>query len=63
MTVDIEHPAFGVLRQVGLPIDFERTPGAIRTPPPLAGEHADEILREAGLDAAEIASLRASGVI
>ena len=63
MTVDVEHPAFGPLRQVGLPIDFERTPGAIRTPPPLPGEHADEILREAGFDADEIAGLQAAGII
>jgi formyl-CoA transferase len=33
-------------------------------PPPLLGEHTDEVLREvAGLDGAEIAALRSRGVL
>ena len=42
---------------------FSRTPGAIRRPPPHAGQHTDEILAEAGLDAEAIAALRASGAV
>ena len=42
---------------------FSRTPGAIRRPPPHAGQHSDEILGELGLDAGAIASLRASGAV
>jgi crotonobetainyl-CoA:carnitine CoA-transferase CaiB-like acyl-CoA transferase len=63
MLVEVEHPAFGVLRQAGIPIRFGRTPGSIRTSPPLLGEHAREILSEIGYDPAEIDDLRASGVI
>jgi crotonobetainyl-CoA:carnitine CoA-transferase CaiB-like acyl-CoA transferase len=63
MTVDVDHPAFGVLRQVGIPLAFESTPGTIRTAPPLLGEHTDEVLAEAGLSAAELAALRRDGVI
>lgn len=63
MLVHVEHPALGVLRQAGIPIRFEGTPGSIRTAPPLLGEHSDEILDEIGFRPAEIAALRASGVV
>jgi len=32
MSVEVEHPALGVIRQAGNPLDFASTPGAIRTP-------------------------------
>jgi crotonobetainyl-CoA:carnitine CoA-transferase CaiB-like acyl-CoA transferase len=63
MTTEVEHPAFGVLRQVGMPLRFGTTPGAIRTAPPLLGEHTDAILAELGFDAAAIAEMRASGAV
>jgi crotonobetainyl-CoA:carnitine CoA-transferase CaiB-like acyl-CoA transferase len=63
MTVDVEHPELGVLRQAGLPIEFAATPGAIRTAPPLLGEHTDEVLAEAQYRPEEIAELRARGTI
>ena len=44
MRVEIEHPAFGLLRQVGIPLRFERTPGAIRSAPPLLGADTDQVL-------------------
>jgi crotonobetainyl-CoA:carnitine CoA-transferase CaiB-like acyl-CoA transferase len=31
--------------------------------PPSVGEHSDEVLKEAGFDAAEIAQMRAAGAI
>jgi crotonobetainyl-CoA:carnitine CoA-transferase CaiB-like acyl-CoA transferase len=36
--------------------------GSIERPPPLIGEHTDEILREAGYSDAEIAAFRADGI-
>ena len=42
---------------------FGRTPGAIRRPPPHAGQHTAEVLAELGLHAEAIASLRASGAV
>jgi formyl-CoA transferase len=42
---------------------LSETPGAIRTQAPRLGQHSDEILRAAGLDAAAIATWRARGVV
>jgi formyl-CoA transferase/CoA:oxalate CoA-transferase len=42
-------------------LDAERLP--LRLPPPMLGEHTDQILAEAGLAAAEIAALREAGAI
>ena len=42
---------------------MSRTPSRIRTPPPLMGEHSDEILAELGYDQEQIAALRAAGVL
>ena len=37
MTVDQEHPAFGLIRQVGLPFQLSTTPASIRMSPPTLG--------------------------
>ncbi|MFC0006655.1 CaiB/BaiF CoA transferase family protein [Micromonospora siamensis] len=42
---------------------FSGTPTALRRPPPHPGQHTDEVLAEAGLDAEGIAELRAAGAI
>jgi crotonobetainyl-CoA:carnitine CoA-transferase CaiB-like acyl-CoA transferase len=53
----------GDIELLAQPIIMTRTPSRIRTPPPLMGEHADELLRELGYDDQEIADLRAAEVI
>ncbi|MCC6434611.1 MAG: CoA transferase [Acidimicrobiales bacterium] len=42
---------------------FSRTPTAVRRPAPRAGDHTDEVLEEAGIDAEQRAKLRAAGVL
>ncbi len=63
MTVEQEHPAWGLIRQVGIPFRFSRTPATIRTPPPLLGADTDEILAALGRSPAEIEALRRDGVV
>jgi succinate--hydroxymethylglutarate CoA-transferase len=64
MIETVTHPTVGDLKLVGLPYKFSGTPAAIRRPPPLLGEHTEEILSaELGLDAAAIAALRREKVI
>jgi crotonobetainyl-CoA:carnitine CoA-transferase CaiB-like acyl-CoA transferase len=63
MTVDQVHPVLGAIRQAGLPIEFGQTPGSIRTPPPLLGEHTDEVLADIGYDDSAIEQLRRDGTI
>jgi crotonobetainyl-CoA:carnitine CoA-transferase CaiB-like acyl-CoA transferase len=57
----VEHPSEGRLRLPGIPVNYRKTPGAIRLLPPRLGEHSGEILREAGLAATEIDTLFAAG--
>jgi crotonobetainyl-CoA:carnitine CoA-transferase CaiB-like acyl-CoA transferase len=63
MTVEQEHPAWGVIRQVGVPFRLSETPASIRTPPPGLGEQSDEILASIGYTPAEIDGLRERGIV
>jgi crotonobetainyl-CoA:carnitine CoA-transferase CaiB-like acyl-CoA transferase len=62
--IEVAHPVAGKLPMVASPMRFSATPLEHRTPPPLLGEHTDEILqRVLGKKVEEIARLRASGAI
>jgi crotonobetainyl-CoA:carnitine CoA-transferase CaiB-like acyl-CoA transferase len=63
MVATVEHPTVGALRLTGIPFKFAATPGSIRRPPPLLGQHTDEILSELGFSGMEIERLRASGSV
>jgi crotonobetainyl-CoA:carnitine CoA-transferase CaiB-like acyl-CoA transferase len=63
MTVAAPHPLADDLRLVASPMKFSKTPVQYRRPPPLLGEHTDEVLRELGLMDEDVASLRSSGVV
>jgi alpha-methylacyl-CoA racemase len=51
------------LRVVAAPFGLKDTPPLLRRPAPKAGEHTDEILREAGDAAEAIARLHDSGAV
>jgi formyl-CoA transferase len=64
MVAELPHPTIGTLRLGGIPIKYSETPGAIRRPPPLLGEHSDEILAEVlGYTPQQIEALRQQGAI
>ena len=64
MLVEVEHPTAGKVPMQGLNIHFSDTPKQIRRPPPLLGQHNEEIYgRWLGLAPSEVARLKADGVI
>jgi crotonobetainyl-CoA:carnitine CoA-transferase CaiB-like acyl-CoA transferase len=64
MRIEIEHPTAGILGFPGFPYKMSQTPAEVHRPPPLLGEHTDEVLIEMlGYSAEEVASLRERGAI
>jgi crotonobetainyl-CoA:carnitine CoA-transferase CaiB-like acyl-CoA transferase len=59
----INHPTAGSIRVVGPPYRFSATPAEIRLPPPLLGQHTNEVLRSLGYNAQKLMALREAGVI
>ena len=64
LRLDLANGLGSTTPQVASPLRLSATPVDYRLAPPLLGEHSDAILqRLLGLDAAQIASLRAAGVV
>ena len=63
MVETIDHPAVGPFRALGFPFTMAGSPDPAAAAATDLGQHTEEILRELGLDAAEIARLRADGAI
>lgn len=61
--IEIEHPQMGKMKLVGNAVDMSRTPPRIERPPPMLGEHTEEILESLGYDGPAISFLRDKGVI
>jgi crotonobetainyl-CoA:carnitine CoA-transferase CaiB-like acyl-CoA transferase len=61
---EVSHPEIGTLRQVASPVRMESL-GARTTvrPPPLLGEHTQEVLRDYGFSIERVAALADAGVI
>jgi crotonobetainyl-CoA:carnitine CoA-transferase CaiB-like acyl-CoA transferase len=46
--VQVEHPVLGKVRSIANPVRFSDMPVSYRLPPPMLGEHSDEIARSLG---------------
>ena len=47
--MEIDHPVEGRVKSIGFPVRLSETAQRVRRPPPLLGEHNDEILDELGI--------------
>ena len=64
MVQTISHPALGEIELVNTPVKYSETQPTIRTPPPMLGQHSDEVLQDLlGMKDEEIARLREEGIV
>jgi crotonobetainyl-CoA:carnitine CoA-transferase CaiB-like acyl-CoA transferase len=63
VTRHVPHKVLGDIEVIGQAVELSRTPWGVHSPTPEPGEHSDEVLRELGYGAAEIADLRTRKVI
>jgi formyl-CoA transferase len=64
LKIELDHPLAGRVSLVRSPMRFSGTPIEHKNPPPTLGQHTEEILRGMlGMSDADIARLRAGGVI
>jgi crotonobetainyl-CoA:carnitine CoA-transferase CaiB-like acyl-CoA transferase len=63
IATDVAKATGETFQVVGQPVLLSRTPSKIAAPPPELGQHTEEVLREFGFSAQEIATLRRSNAI
>ena len=63
MAVPLEHPKAGSIRNIGVPVKLSDTPGSVRTPAPLLGQHSDEVLTEFGYEDTDVTAFKDAGVL
>jgi crotonobetainyl-CoA:carnitine CoA-transferase CaiB-like acyl-CoA transferase len=63
MVVPVEHATIGTIEVTGVPLHLYRTPGGVRLPPPVLGQHTEEVLAELGYAPEEMAQLERDGIV
>jgi CoA:oxalate CoA-transferase len=64
MMVEVEHPTAGTIPMAGIPVKFSATPASVRLPPPLLGQHTEEVLESwLGMNDKEISELKRKTVV
>lgn len=64
MVQTIDHPACGPIKVISPPVKYSNAEPSIRSPPPLLGEHTDELLQDVvGLSKERIEELKKKGVV
>jgi formyl-CoA transferase/CoA:oxalate CoA-transferase len=63
MLFSLDHPVEGVIKQLGFPFKFSRTPAEAKLRPPLLGEHNQEVLKWLGYSNRDIRGFTEEKVI
>jgi crotonobetainyl-CoA:carnitine CoA-transferase CaiB-like acyl-CoA transferase len=63
LVVEIKHPTLNIVRSIANPVRLSSTPVLYRLPPPLLGEHNDEILQSLDYSSAQIADAASQGAV
>jgi crotonobetainyl-CoA:carnitine CoA-transferase CaiB-like acyl-CoA transferase len=64
MLVEVQHRTAGTVKMAGIPVKFSVTPGSVRLPPPLLGEHSSAVLESwLGLTQAQTEELKRKKIL
>ena len=64
MLLEVDHPTAGTVKLAGIPVKFSATPASVRLPPPLLGQHSEDVLSSwLGMSIEEIEQLKRKSVL
>jgi crotonobetainyl-CoA:carnitine CoA-transferase CaiB-like acyl-CoA transferase len=62
--IEVQHPKAGPVKVTGFPYKLSNTPAEVRLPPPLLGQHTEEVLTEIlGYDAEDVIGFQGREVV